>query len=420
MSQDQGGNNNRNEQVEDLMHSISEALQGSRLPEKVKGIVQEELNNLRAFTLDARPARIAIVGRRGAGKSSLINAIFGEQRAEIGDVKAQTGAGKWYAYESELGSLEILDTRGLGEADKPGEAFEHGSALEEVKASIEEKCPDAILFLSKAKEVSARIDEDLQQLLDLKQSIRAAHAYDVPIVGAVTQVDELSPKKPDTPPFDHPVKQQNISEAVDILTGKLSDAVSEPVKVIPLCCYLEFEDGKIVYDIRWNVDTLLDYLIQQLPNEAQIILAKLSKIRSVQKKIARRIGRSVAGMTGVVGANPIPLSDLPVITGMQTVMVTIIALISGQKIDRKGVLEFFGALGVNVAAGFALRQVARQLVKFVPVAGNVVSGAVASAGTYALCEAAIAYFIEDEPITRVKDIYKRVFRRKKKENQDDT
>lgn len=407
------------EQIDDLLKSIYDVLVKSKLPEKIKKKMKEELETLKAFTLDARPARIAIVGRRGAGKSSLINAIFSEMRAEIGDVKARTGMGKWHTYKSGSGNLEILDTRGLGEADKPEEEISEVSAIEEVQASIKEKCPDAILFLSKAKEVSARIDEDMAQLLELKKTIQLEHDYDVPIIGVVTQVDELSPKSSDIPPFNHPVKEKNIADAIEVLSVKLRDAVSNPVKVIPICCYVEFEGNEIIYDIRWNVDSLLDYLIEQLPNEAQMILAKLSKVKSVQKKVARRIGTSVAGVTGAIGASPIPLADLPIVTGLQMAMVTSIALIGGKKIDKKGVIEFFGALGLNVAAGFVLRQVARQLLKIIPVAGNVISGAIASAGTYALCEAAIAYFIDGNSMDNVKKTYNNVYEDKKKENDNE-
>lgn len=408
------------EEIDDLLKSIYGVLVESKLPEKIKKKMRKELETLKAFTLDARPARIAIVGRRGAGKSSLINAIFSEMRAEIGDVKARTGMGKWHTYESVSGNLEILDTRGLGEADKPEEEISEVSAIEEVQASIKEKCPDAILFLSKAKEVSARIDEDMAQLLELKKTIQLEHDYDVPIIGVVTQVDELSPKSADKPPFDHPVKQKNIADAIEVLSVKLRDAVSNPVKVIPICCYVEFEDNEIVYDIRWNVDSLLEYLIEQLPNEAQMILAKLSKVKSVQKKVARRIGTSVAGVTGAIGASPILVADLPIVTGLQMAMVTSIALIGGKKIDKKGVIEFFSALGLNVAAGFVLRQLARQLLKIIPVAGNVISGAIASAGTYALCEAAIAYFIDGNSMDKVKKTYNHVYEDKKKESDNET
>lgn len=405
----------RVQQIDDLIKSIYDGLVESKLPEVLKSKIRGELDQLKQFTLNARPARIAIVGRRGAGKSSLINAIFGEKRAEIGDVKARTGIGKWHTYESESGDLEILDTRGLGEADRPEEEVSHATALEEVQSSVKEKCPDVILFLSKAKEVSSRIDEDIEQLLQLRKMIEVEHNYKIPIVGVVTQVDELSPKSVDKPPFDSEQKQYNIAEAVDVLASKLGEAVGGEVKVIPVSAYMEFEGGELVYDIRWNVDALLDYLIEQLPNEAQMILAKLSKIKFIQKKLARRIGKSVAGITGAIGASPIPGPDIPIITGLQMAMVTSIGLIGGKRLDKKGVMEFLSALGVNAAAGLVFRQVARQLLKIIPVAGSVISGAVATAGTYALCEAAIAYFIEGSPIENVRNIYKTIFEQLKKE-----
>ncbi|KKK39756.1 hypothetical protein WQ57_00190 [Mesobacillus campisalis] len=402
----------KRDQISDLIKSIYDGLAGSVLPEPIKMKIKGELEQLKELTLDARPARIAIVGRRGAGKSSLINAIFGEMRAEVGDVKAQTGMGKWHEFTSESGNLEILDTRGLGEADNPEEGFSYASAMEEVQASIKEQCPDAILFLCKAKEVSSRIDEDLQQLSQLKTMIQNEHQYDVPIVGIVTQVDELSPKSAQQPPFDHPVKQKNMADAVEVLAVKLRDYVSEPVQVIPVSSYMEFDDGKIVYDVRWNIDVLLDYLIEQLPNEAQLKLAQLSKLKSVQKKLARKIGKSVSGATGAIGASPIPIADIPVITGMQMAMITAIGLIGGKKLDKQGIREFLSALGANVAAGFALREAARQLLKVIPVGGHIISGVVATAGTLALSEAAIAYFIEGVSMDKAKGVFRRVFKEK--------
>jgi predicted GTPase len=400
-------------QMEDLFKYILQHVDKSKVSKKNKSKIKEEVIGLQSFVVGARPARIAIVGRRGAGKSSLINAIFGEMRARVGDYKSQTGSGKWYLFENKLGGIDILDTRGLGEGHDPEERVLTGNPMEEVKRSVAAKCPDVILFLCKGKEVGARIDEDIQQLVQLKDAIHQTHMYDVPIIGIVTQVDELAPVSNSEPPFDHPKKQENIQATVRMLEGKLKELISTPVTVLPISAYMEFEDGEMVFDRRWNIDLLLDYLITELPKEAQVIIAKLSKVRSVQKKLARTIGKSVMTVTGLVGATPVPIADMPVITGLQLSMIGTIAMISGKKLNRKTIVQFLGAMGVNVGVGMALRGITRQFVKILPGAGNVISGAIASAGTYALCEASIAYFIDRKSEEEAKKVYEAEFKKER-------
>src|SRR5690625_4697540 len=391
--------------MKDLFDFIVGNIDRMKISGKNKKIILDEINKLRSFVVDARPARIAIVERSGAGISSLINALFGEEREEVGHTKSQTSIGKWYTFERDAGSIDILDTRGLGEVTKPSEEVRTSNPLDEINQAVKDKCPDIILFLCKAKEVDARLDEDLQQLQQLRKVIYEAHAYDIPVAGIVTQVDELAPLSCVEPPFDNPEKQKNINETVDLLADRVEETIVTPVEVVPISAYMEFSNGKIFYDRRWNIDVLIDFLLKRLPNEAQIELARLSKINKVQKKIARKISKSIMGITGIIGASPIPIADMPAITGLQISMIGSVAIIGGQKLSRRSIVEFVTAMGMNIGAGFAFREMARQLVKVIPGAGNVISGAVASAGTYAISEAAIAYYIDRKTEEEAKKIY---------------
>jgi uncharacterized protein len=96
-------------------------------------------------------------------------------------------------------------------------------------------------------------------------------------------------------------------------------------------------------------------------------------------------------------------------------MITGIAYLSGRELSKKSAMKFLAALGVNVGVGFALREAARALIKFVfPGTGNVVSASVAFAGTWAIGEATIAYFIEGASVAEAK----RRFAKAKQEHKD--
>jgi predicted GTPase len=402
--------------TDSIFATISELAERAieRVPEATGHATRNELMILKELLMDARAPKLMILGRRGAGKSSLINAIFGERMAAVGSVLSETGKPTWYSYAGPRGEMRILDTRGLGDRTRP-EAANFQDALDEIRAGLVDEFPDAILFLCKAKDVDSHIAQDVANIEAVRAFIAEKHRYQAPIVAVVTQVDELDPKRVE-PPYENETKRQNIATAVRAIEEALSESGVTLAKVIPVSTYAEWgADGKQrVYDNYWNVEELVDYLVEVLPRSAQVQMARLAQLRAVQQKLARKMIAAAAAVTAGIAAAPIPIADILPITALQIGLISGIAYVSGRELSRKAAKEFLVALGANVGAAFALREGARALAKFVfPGAGSAVSAGVAFAGTWALGEAAIAYFIEKRPIEEARER----FRRKKKERE---
>lgn len=410
---------------QDEMGSIFSFIKGQvdKLPisQSKKTKMLDQLLKLKTMTVDAREPRIALVGRRGSGKSSLINAMFGQERQYVSSVKSGTGKGKWLWYPSDAEpKIRLLDSRGLGESEAPTEEFEEDTPLDELIKAVTEEQPDVFLFLIKAKEADSRIEEDLQELNKLRKIVKENHHYNVPVICVVTQVDELDPPHYKQVPFDaNPKKKQNIDEAIALMSKRFKESEIPLLNIIPTCSYIDFdESGNIEYDMRWNIDLLSDYLIEALPSEAKLKTAKAMQSQFVKKKFARTIVGTFTAIAGLIGAEPIPFADFPILTGIQGLMIVVIGFIADKEINTKTASEFIAALGINVGIGLLVREGVRAAVRFIPGAGLVVSGAVAGAVTYGIGQAAIAYFLENKNIDQAKEAYKNANKEYKNEDID--
>jgi uncharacterized protein len=374
-----------------------------------------ELNQLKKLLKDQRPPRFVLVGRRGSGKSSLVNAIFGQEVAQVGHTKAQTGRGRWWTYEGNLGAIEILDTRGLQEGSNPDSEDGENSPLESIVTSIGDRLPDAVLFLVKAKEVDAAIDADVSALVSIRRRLDEEH---LPIVAVITHIDELEPKNArlhdvdNEDPGDVQEKLTHVAKVQRQLDDKICqhpELKKDLVAVIGVSTYMSWRrDGSLRADERWHIDELIAYLATELPDEAQVEFARLSRITKVQRKIAMRLTTLVSTVCAGVGATPIPGVDIPIITGLQLSLVSGIAYVSGREMSLKTASEFLAAVGMNVGVGYGMRQLTRALAKVVaPGAGHAVSGAMAGAATYAIGKAAVLYFIDGKGPAEAKAFFEK-------------
>jgi uncharacterized protein (DUF697 family) len=166
------------------------------------------------------------------------------------------------------------------------------------------------------------------------------------------------------------------------------------------------DDGSLRADERWRIDDLVMTLFKHMPDAGRGTFVRIARVRGLQDELATNLTRATAAICAGVAALPIPVGDLIPITTLQVTLIAAIAWLSGRPLDKKAAAEFLTAMGANVGIGFAFREGARALIKFVfPGAGGMVSGAIAFAGTLAIGAAARAYFLKNATIEEAKAAY---------------
>jgi uncharacterized protein (DUF697 family) len=134
------------------------------------------------------------------------------------------------------------------------------------------------------------------------------------------------------------------------------------------------------------LDEIAHVIARKLGDDAAPLAARVPVLRRpVCEELIARYSKRAA----VIGAAVfLPGADMPALTLNQIRLVLLIAAAHGVEVDRERLPEVLAV----VASGLALRTAARQALGVVPVAGWVVKGAIAYAGTRAVGEAAVRYF----------------------------
>jgi small GTP-binding protein len=132
-------------------------------------------------------------------------------------------------------------------------------------------------------------------------------------------------------------------------------------------------------------EELVPALIDASPDAALAIGLALPAFR---RTAAEKVVRNATLVSLAAGLEPIPLVDIPILLGNQIRLVLRVAAIYGEPMTTQHVRE----LGTTLVGGLALRYLGEQAAKLVPVGGDVVAGAIAAAGTWAMGQVAIEYF----------------------------
>ena len=149
------------------------------------------------------------------------------------------------------------------------------------------------------------------------------------------------------------------------------------------------DPGEIELPVGYGKELLDDLTVRIVRVMDEDFLVALAKgYQAFRRPVCEEIIRNNARQNAVIGALPIPGADMPVMTANQARMVLNIAAAFGEELSMDRAKELIGVL----AAGFGLRALSRQAVKFVPVGGWAASSVIAYAGTVAMGRSSILYF----------------------------
>jgi uncharacterized protein (DUF697 family) len=318
--------------------------------------VKNDLRGLRSLLYRRRPPRIVALGLASSGRSTLLRALI-----ERGPTREPLNAdhGQWVHLEHEGAKIDWLEI----DVDDPAARSQWNAALEELR-------PDLVFLAfepNDAEVIEPTIERARSLLADRPEGLDQFRVFPL-----LTHSDLIGRTRSD------------VEAARKQLEAKLRDAG------------LKGDPARAVSSISGDgLEALSEAMILALPEEARLEAARaLTRAKEGRVRIGTEIVQACTAVSVTVGLTPIPLSDMVLLGPLQAMMVSSLAYLSGRSWGKKTVAEWLASLGVVGGLGMGLRFSAQTIAKFVPGAGNVVSAGVAGAGTTAMGQSAIKYFLK--------------------------
>ncbi len=272
--------------LQPLNHSLS------GLPQWVSERILQQINQLTHY----EPV-IGIMGKTGAGKSSLCNALFAGSISPVSDVAACTRDPLRFRLQVGERFMTIVDLPGVGES---------GARDNEYAALYRDQLPrlDLVLWLIKADDRALVTDEHFYQ-----QVIGEAYRHKVLFV--ISQTDKAEPGSGGDKLSTE--QKQNISRKICLL-----HELFQPVH--PVCA--------ISVRLQWGVRVMAEQMIKCLPREASSpVVAQLQcpfRTEQVKEQARDDFGETVGAALDTVSA--FPLISAPVRAIIQAVRTTVVSV----------------------------------------------------------------------------------------------
>ena len=214
---------------------------------------QQDRNQAERVAQSVEPLRILILGQVGAGKSSLINALFGEIKSAEGLLPTTPEITPYVLERDGLQQAIVLDSPGYG-------GLQHDKVPDALKQEWAKV--DVILMVCNAAQAARQADA--QQLDAIRRYFQEeCQNQALPVILAVaTQIDRLRPLREWQPSYNiqNPTrpKEHNIRQACAAIAQDLSLPLDH---IVPVCMAPEHA--------AYNIEEGLIPLIHEQLNEAQ-------------------------------------------------------------------------------------------------------------------------------------------------------
>jgi uncharacterized protein (DUF697 family) len=306
---------------------------------------------------------LAVFGATGAGKSTLVNAIFGKDVADTGVGQPVTKGIEYHRRDD--GFLGIFDSEGF-ETGSAGDQILNGlrSVVQSRRSGPIDQQIHAAWYVVRW---SDRRFEDAQAAF-----VKALAEMGLPVIVVMTQVPSKDGEV-------HP----HARELADYITG-----LHLPIRAggSPVLTNAMADD--FTHAPAFGLDRLLDATYDVVPEAAQAALTAAQRLDMERKKKAvKAIINQAATVASGIGAVPIPFTDAALLVPNQVTMIARISAAYGLPPQRSRAMAIAGSLVLTGGATMAGRYAVTNLLKFIPggaIAGSAISATVAGSLTRAV------------------------------------
>ncbi|MCR5813920.1 MAG: DUF697 domain-containing protein [Desulfovibrio sp.] len=347
--------------------------------------------------------RIVVLGKTGAGKSSLINALLGRQVNRVGHSEPTTQAEQEEAWTMGERQLRILDVPGFGEANK------HQDRLDFIFRQVP-LCHIGLLVVGAP-------DRAWEYERQFVQAVREADAL-FPLLVVGNRIDMFNPVRdwkpaslnltqPSTP------KEQAICQWGQALAKTLGLTPDQLLLTSAGEC---FEDS----EGRFGLAALAYAIVNKLPAAVQNAAARALQVDVDKRDLADKLIWGASVTAAAIALTPIPLADCIPLAALQIGLIVKIADIYGKVLTKQTACHLLSP----VAASFAGRMALASLLDFFPglgtLAGGLIGAGIAGPMTYAIGKTYLEFFASNNftpSVEEVRELLKENYQKAREKRQ---